>query len=208
VMQYNAQGLLTDSILTVPTINGKLSETEHDTIKKKYNEAGYATEEARFDINDKPINHAAGYHRVATQYNVHGYWIDIAYFDKDGNPATGERGYSHGTCSFDRNNTLLEMKFMDVAGKIARTKVTVSEITPDSQAAKLGLKVGDRILSYDGQEIVNLSDFMRITSASSKKQRKMTVSRGKEDITITIEPGLLGIRADNTGPDNNPKDAQ
>ena len=87
----------------------------------------------------------------------------------------------------------------------------VGNILPDSAAAEARLEVGDRIIDIDGQEVVWFSDLVRIVSANSGVPLKITVLRGKEELTLAATPkikkrtdkdgnpveiGLLGVRFD------------
>ena len=87
----------------------------------------------------------------------------------------------------------------------------VGNIFPDSAAAEAGLELGDRIIDIDGQEVVWFSDLVRIVSANPGVPLKITVLRGKEELTLAATPkvqkrtdkdgnpveiGLLGVRFD------------
>ena len=87
----------------------------------------------------------------------------------------------------------------------------VGNILPDSAAAEARLEVGDRIIDIDGQEVVWFSDLVRIVSANPGVPLKITVLRGKEELTLPATPkvqkrtdkdgnpveiGLLGVRFD------------
>ena len=87
----------------------------------------------------------------------------------------------------------------------------VGNILPDSAAAEARLEVGDRIIDIDGQEVVWFSDLVRIVSANPGVPLKITVLRGKEELTLAatpklqkrtdkdgnpVEVGLLGVRFD------------
>ena len=87
----------------------------------------------------------------------------------------------------------------------------VGNILPDSAAAEARLEVGDRIIDIDGQEVVWFSELVRIVSANPGVPLKITVLRGKEELTLAATPkvqkrtdkdgnpveiGLLGVRFD------------
>ncbi len=87
----------------------------------------------------------------------------------------------------------------------------VGSVLPGSAAAEARLKVGDRIIDIDGQEVVWFSDLVRIVSANPGVALKITVLRGKEELTLAATPkvkkrtdkdgnpidiGLLGVRFD------------
>ncbi len=87
----------------------------------------------------------------------------------------------------------------------------VGSVLPGSAAAEARFEVGDRIIDIDGQEIVWFSDLVEIVSANPGVALKITVLRGKEELTLAatpkvkkrtdkdgnpVEVGLLGVRFD------------
>ena len=87
----------------------------------------------------------------------------------------------------------------------------VGNVLPGSAAAEARIEAGDRIIDIDGQEVVWFSDLVRIVSANPGVPLKITVLRGKEELTLAatpkvkkrtdkdgnpVEVGLLGVRFD------------
>lgn len=69
------------------------------------------------------------------------------------------------------------------------SSTTIHEIVPDSPAMKAGLKEGDRILKFDGQEISTIEQ-MQVAAQNSKGQEKsieIKNTEGKESI-LKIKP--------------------
>jgi S1-C subfamily serine protease len=68
-------------------------------------------------------------------------------------------------------------------------------VQPGSQAERLGIRVGDVLLTYDGKDVVNTIQFNRLRRAQDqlKAPRELKVLRGKRTLTIAVSPGLLGV---------------
>lgn len=63
--------------------------------------------------------------------------------------------------------------------------VEVTAVEPDSPAAKAGLKVGDVVLSYNGQRVEGTQQFIRLVRETpAGRTVKLTVSRGGATQTI------------------------
>lgn len=99
-------------------------------------------------------------------------------------------------------------------------KTTIQEVPKDSAGAHAGLKAGDRVLSVDGQPVVNMMDFQSMVSAAPGREISIEVERDGARLSIvaavarvmeaghaigrlgiTLEegarvwpPGLVGIR--------------
>ena len=63
----------------------------------------------------------------------------------------------------------------------------VKEVLPSSTFEKIGIKKGDRILSYDGQEVNSVSDSMELYDKLKKKSVKtIVIERNGQKQTITV----------------------
>lgn len=68
----------------------------------------------------------------------------------------------------------------------------VSSVTPDSPAAKAGLKTGDVILNFAGKDIKEMRALPRIVAASEAgKPVPVTVWRSGKNVNLTVTPGQL-----------------
>jgi regulator of sigma E protease len=89
------------------------------------------------------------------------------------------------------------------------TAPRVDELVPDGAAARAGFKVGDVIVSIDGQKIESFADMQRIVSAGADQDLSFEIRRGGVTINIKATPerreisdrfgnklkvGVIGIR--------------
>jgi regulator of sigma E protease len=89
------------------------------------------------------------------------------------------------------------------------TAPRVDELVPDGAAVRAGFKVGDVIVSIDGQKIESFADMQRIVSASADQDLSFEIRRGGATINIKATPerreisdrfgnklkvGVIGIR--------------
>ena len=75
---------------------------------------------------------------------------------------------------------LFAVLFATGSGKATRT---VAEVVPDSPAAEIGLRPGDRLIQIDDQT-VTASDIPKVISGSEGAPLVLTVVRGGEEVTL------------------------
>jgi regulator of sigma E protease len=63
---------------------------------------------------------------------------------------------------------------------------TVHSAASDSAGYKAGLRVGDRLLSADGQPIANRSEFISLVSGSPGRNLNLEVERGAERLSMVV----------------------
>ncbi len=72
--------------------------------------------------------------------------------------------------------------------------VIVESIAPDSIAAKASLKVGDRLLSYDGKPLRSPATLQACQQNTFEKLTvELRLRRGEETLTLTVPLGALGM---------------
>lgn len=72
--------------------------------------------------------------------------------------------------------------------------LVVEAVAADSIAAKAGLKVGDRIMSYDDKPVLSPAALQALEDNTfGKKEVALKVRRGDETLTLFMPPGKLGI---------------
>jgi serine protease Do len=75
-------------------------------------------------------------------------------------------------------------------GAEGKKGVLVSEVTPDSPAAKAGLKSGDVVLEVDGRKVANPGDVARAVGlASPGRTARLTLWRDKAQTSMNVVLG-------------------
>ena len=87
-------------------------------------------------------------------------------------------------------------------GVVVSENVNITTVTKDSPADKAGLKVGDIIMSVDGQKLSESLKISDIISASQGKEVTMVVKRGDEEISLSVTPSITDVEEYYTGFDS------
>jgi predicted esterase len=73
-------------------------------------------------------------------------------------------------------------------------KLEVTTVVADSQAAGIGMQVGDVITSYNGKAIANMDDLTDAIAAAAEEEEVIVEwQRGDEKFSAKVKPGRLGI---------------
>jgi hypothetical protein len=87
-----------------------------------------------------------------------------------------------------------EVELQGLQEKLKTTCLKIVQVQPNSQAAGLGLKSGDVIVSYNGQKIHNRQDMQRAkTGAADREKVPVVIQRGEKELQLTFKPGPLGF---------------
>jgi regulator of sigma E protease len=87
-------------------------------------------------------------------------------------------------------------------GVVVSDNVNITTVTDDSPAKEAGVKVGDIILTVNGQK---LSDTLRISdiiAASGGEAVEMVVKRGDKEVTLNVTPAMTEVKEYYTGFDS------
>lgn len=83
-----------------------------------------------------------------------------------------------------------------------RATTQLANVVPDQPAAAAGLRAGDRIVSVDGEAIVNWSALVTIIERSADTALQVVVEREGDQLTLTVTPvrqgavGKIGVEPD------------
>ncbi len=79
-------------------------------------------------------------------------------------------------------------------GKSTPIRLVVSGVEPGTQAERVGLRPGDRVLRYDSKPIEGIEDLARAMQGAAGRARvELVVARGGSEITFALLPGKIGI---------------
>lgn len=184
----------------------------------KFDDQGRAVENNYFDADDKPTRHKDGNTKWTKAYDDRGklaemtYWgcdgsdgyvkmvikanskgqdTDYAYFDAADNRTAHKDGYFQKSKIYDERGNHVDTKyFADIA---VRPRVT--KVETNGQGEKLGLKVGDLLLKYDGAALTTAARFMARQKQENPDDapRELVVRRGSQTLRFQVRPGLLGV---------------
>jgi hypothetical protein len=161
----------------------------------RYDDRGNRIEMAFFGTDGRPVPHRDGFARWAARHDARGNLTELAYFGADGRPALHKDGFARLTRRYDKHGTLIDEAFFGLDGRPLRLQVSVESLVPGGQAQRLGLRAGDVLLSYDGQEVVNRARLtrQRLTERPTDAPRELKVLRAGEIRTFAVSAGLLGV---------------
>jgi S1-C subfamily serine protease len=104
-------------------------------------------------------------------------------------------GFARFTWRFDQRGALIDEAAFGADGRPVRLQLAIASIAPGGQAQRLGLQVGDVLLSYAGEKIVNRARLtrQRLAERPTDTPRELKVLRRGEIRTFAISPGLMGV---------------
>ena len=97
--------------------------------------------------------------------------------------------------TYDERGKVSDLIIYDISGKVIPGYVTVTEVLPDSNGAKYGIRNGDVFILYDGQPVETTESFIQNRSKETGEDpHDLVILRDNEFITIQIRPGSLGSK--------------
>src|SRR5207302_9682823 len=131
-----------------------------------------------------------GFVSAVIDLNEHGKVVRRRFLDAGGKPVRHrELGYASAENRYDATGRLwMGASYFDEAGRPVRTHVVIRQGFSDGQGARVGLRVGDVLLTYGGEKI---SDILGAGAAVDRwagaKGRKvpMQVRRGGKEMTFS-----------------------
>ncbi|MGH7125393.1 MAG: PDZ domain-containing protein, partial [Stellaceae bacterium] len=97
-------------------------------------------------------------------------------------------GYAH--CHFVK----AQATCTDSAGRKLVPVIAVEGVMPDSTAERAKLQVGDLLVSYDGNPVGEMSEFIDRVAQPGQSARLLVILRGARRLAISVPPGRLGIQ--------------
>jgi serine/threonine protein kinase len=164
-------------------------------VTDKHDSRSNPIEEAYFDESGKPTRHKDGYAKFAAKYDASNNVIEYVYFDASGKPTRRKDGFAKVTYKYDSSGNQTDASFFDPEGKPVRCRVVISEITSGGPGERIGLKVGDILMTYDKQEVINFSSFRlgRLAERPGEKLKELVVVRKGKSLTLLVPPGPLQV---------------
>jgi len=167
----------------------------HARWTRKFDLRGNRIEVAYFGLDQQSaVLPGETYARVTSRYDDAGNKVEEAYFGVDNQPTLNKRGFARWTGKYDDRSQLTAEAYFNTANEPLLRRPVVVDVAPDSQGAKLGLKVGDILLQYDGRDITDAGQFVagRKTERPGDPARVLVVRRGNQVLRFQVTPGPLG----------------
>src|SRR5262249_3975138 len=192
--RYDGRGHLVEEAFFGPDGEPVLHREGYHKRTQKFDERGYRSEVAYYGTKGEPVLHRDGCARTTVKYDERGNKLEQSYFGPDGRPMRYKEGYARFTIRYDRDGNAVDSAYFDVDGRELRTQVRVNYLVAGGQGARLGLRPGDVLVSYDGQPVTNLYRFLarRRAERPTDKPRPLVLLRGGKRLTVHVSPGLLG----------------
>ena len=160
---------------------------------KRFDERGKQVEEAYFGLDGKPMLHKDGYARWTARYDERGNRVERALFDADDHAVMVDGVGAKARYSYDDNDQLVSVIYLDKNDQVVPVEVEVKEAEPNSTAARIGLKPGDRLLSCDGALLHSKEQFIALTGEAHPGLTELTYRRGETTFSVQVPPGQLGV---------------
>jgi S1-C subfamily serine protease len=93
---------------------------------------------------------------------------------------------------YDEHGRETGRELLDTEGRKLEFKVGVDRVTRGSVAAETGLRVGDLILTYDGQTVSTSYQFTNTLELfRGDRARELRIERARQVLTLDVPPGRL-----------------
>ena len=103
-----------------------------------------------------------GVAKVRLTYNERGQVAQRMFFDPDERLVETVYGYATMRYTYDDLGRETMWIFFDVHGEPVQTRVVLKKVEPDSTGEQRGLRIGDILVSYDGDDIRDTRTFSRV----------------------------------------------
>jgi YD repeat-containing protein len=162
-----------------------------------YDERDNVAEMTYLGLDGKPVVHKDGDARAAWRYDERDNQVEAAFFDAEGKPTLLKKGYARWTARYDERDVRIDQTYYDTTGSVLPVRVRVTQVLAKSQAEKAGLQVKDVVVSYDGEPITGLPQFLHAVRRRAAGEKsgpvRLAVRRGEKEVTVEVRPGPVGL---------------
>ena len=163
--------------------------------KARCDKLGHEVERAYFGLDGKPTLYKDGNARVTYRYDERGNKIEMAYFDAEGNSVLIDGIGALVRYAYDDYDRRVSTVYLDERGQVVPLEVEVKEISPHGEAARIGMKPGDRLLSCDGVPLHSREQFhdrVDLTDVDRLGCQQLVYRREGATISIHASSGYFG----------------
>jgi hypothetical protein len=163
-------------------------------ITYNYDARANETKTAYFGIDGKPIVNKDGYASVSHEYDTRGNETERVLFGIDGKPIVAKDGYAKIVYEYDNLGHEIHARYLDIQNHEIPMEIVILNILHPSTGERIGLKAGDRILTYNGHTLTSIRQFKdQITDATGAASRLLVIRRGSQNLSFEVASGRLGI---------------
>jgi YD repeat-containing protein len=158
----------------------------------RYDERGNQIEQAYFGIDGKPKLATTGVARWVARFDPRGNIVESVYFDADGQVFPVDGIGAKALYAYDDKDRRISVVYLDELDQPVPVEVEVDGIVRGSTAARIGLKIGDRVLSYGGEPLHSADQLIALVGNGGSDNRELTYRRNRTTLTVQVPPGRLG----------------
>jgi PDZ domain len=162
-----------------------------------YDERGNQVETAYFGVDGKPISDAGRGATSLVEKDAKGRIVSKIVHDAEGHAVPIDGIGKKAQYSYADGDQPISVIYLDERNKVIPVEVEVKDIIADSTAAKVGLQLGDRLLSYAGQKMNSVQQLIALVGKPGADARKLVYRRGQNTVTVEVSPGRLGVEIAN-----------
>lgn len=165
----------------------------YSSARIKHNEAGQRLEMTFFGENGAPtVADRFGSTKRRWTYDGAGRIAERSDHDATGRPVINRYGYSIVKYRYDEHGRENGRELLDSERRKLAFKVSVDRVAGGSVASEAGLKVGDVILTYDGQTVLTSDQFINTLELfRGDRSRELRIERGQRVLSLDVGPGRL-----------------
>ena len=172
-----------------------MTKEGHAELRRMYDTNGDCRTERSFDTQGQPVLNERGYHLKQIKLDAGGYPVEEIYADAQGHRVRNRFGYARRVLTPGSQELVQDVRYFDVDGRRLAVESVIATLYPGSLAERLGLKVGDVLLTYGGEGIRHRYHLenRRHQESPESPETPLGLRRGQQTLEILLPPGLLGI---------------
>ncbi|MEZ5844108.1 MAG: TIR domain-containing protein [Hyphomicrobiaceae bacterium] len=164
------------------------------SVQLTYDARGNLIQTIDSGVDGQPVLNSRGYSKSTASYDARGYQISEAFFGVNGEPVMQRGVFARVERTFDERGDLVSARYFDAAGRQLTLEIAVANVRPGSNAAKAGVAISDRVISYDRSKILAINQLATLAKeAGFGVPHSLTIRRGIETMTLMVAAGDLGV---------------
>lgn len=163
----------------------------------KYNERGLQTHFCVFDEAGNPtVGKPYLFHCRESGYNERGDHVTDRYMGIDMKLKNNPDGIAQLNVHYDDNGNKEREEHLDQDGRSVTVRVRVNQVSSGSVAERIGVRVGDIVVSFDGQPVTDAANLVYLRD-SIVESANVSIQREDKMVEMVWPRGRLGVNFDN-----------